>query len=102
MEQDKPEWTTVNYWVLRLFPYVNHEHSIVPKWFNNEEKVTAICCNRVGVEDDVIYGGSSSIIQFGNNGNYQDPSTGVDNENVNLLGSLSELKEDILIREIDI
>ncbi|EER34349.1 hypothetical protein CTRG_01209 [Candida tropicalis MYA-3404] len=102
LEQDKPEWTTVNYWVLRLFPYVNHEHSIVPKWFNNEEKVTAICCNRVGVEDDVIYGGSSSIIQFGNNGNYQDPSTGVDNENVNLLGSLSESKEDILIREIDI
>ena len=102
LDTNEPESSTVNYWILRLFPYVNHEHSIIPKWFNDNEKVTTICCNRVGVEDDVVYAGSSSIIQFGNNGQYKDPSTGIDNENVHLIGSLSESKEDILIKEIEI
>ncbi|RCK54756.1 Protein N-terminal amidase [Candida viswanathii] len=100
--EDEPEASTVNYWVLRLFPYVNHEYSIAPKWFHGDEKVTAVCCNRVGAEDDVVYGGSSSIIQFGNNGVYTDDSTGIDNANVDLVGSLSQQKEDILIREVDI
>ena len=37
----------------------------MPKWFNNktsteannDEKVTVLCCNRVGVEEDVVYAG---------------------------------------------
>ncbi|RLV95755.1 amidase [Spathaspora sp. JA1] len=94
-----PNQETINYWILRFFPYISHKYSFMPKWFS--KPVNVLCCNRVGVEEDIVYGGSSSIIQFNNNGEYNDEFN-QNNKSVNVLGSLSEIQEGILIKEIEI
>lgn len=92
-----PDQSTVNYWILRMFPFLSHKYSYLPKWFN---KVNVLCCNRVGVEGDIIFGGSSSILEFNNLGkNYE--SINQDNESVTILGSLSQADEEVLIKEIE-
>ncbi|CAX43617.1 NT-amidase, putative [Candida dubliniensis CD36] len=102
----EPNWSTINYWILRFFPYLSHKYSIMPKWFNkikdnNDEKITVICCNRVGVEEDVVYAGSSCILQFNNHDKYND-ATDLTNKSVELIGNLDQINEGILIKEIDI
>lgn len=93
-----PEVSTVNYWILRFFPYLSHKYSYQPKWFT---KSNVICCNRVGVEGDIIFGGSSSILEFNNSGNYSDDSIDQSNQSVNVLGSLSQCEEGVLVKEIE-
>ncbi|EMG51016.1 NTA1 Protein N-terminal amidase [Candida maltosa Xu316] len=103
LNEKESSQSTVDYWILRMFPYLNHTHSFIPKWFNGQDdKVTAICCNRVGTEDDVVYAGSSSIFQFTNDGNYDYDETSSKNPSVEIVGELSQVTEDILIREVDV
>lgn len=134
---------TINYWILRFFPFLKHKYSFMPKWWhgggsssttttstttstttnNNNEGVNVLICNRVGKEDDVVYGGSSCILQFGNDeGRRSDgcnagsagsagSAGGADgdydaidesNPSVDVIGRLSQSEEGILVKEIDV
>lgn len=93
-----PDFSTVNYHILRFFPFLNH----VNNGLNNKRKgnVTILTSNRIGIESDVLYGGSSSIFQFndnpGNNEiNYLNPS-------VDLKGYLGQGSNGVLYRDLDI
>lgn len=91
-----PDYSTINYHILRFFPFLNHVNNDLIK----RGTVTVLTCNRIGVESDVVYGGSSSIFQFkdvpGNKEfNYLNPS-------VSLKGFLSQGTNGILYRELDI
>lgn len=90
-----PDCSTVDYWILRFFPFLAHEQSFARKYFLN---VTVVTCNRVGVEREVVYGGSSSIFQFSRT----PPLEKIDHTNpsVDVLGSLGQGEEGILIREV--
>lgn len=93
----KPDYSTINYHILRFFPFLNHKYNMLPKL----QKVNVITCNRIGVEDDIVYGGSSSMFEFnpdspGNDEiNYLNPS-------VDLKGYLSQGTEGVLYRELDL
>lgn len=92
-----PDYSTINYWILRFFPFLNHPNNQLAKYYKS---VTVVACNRVGIESDVLYGGSSSIFQFSDTpGNYE-----VDNRNPSVVvkGSLGQGEEGVLVREIDI
>ena len=100
---------TINYWILRFFPFLKHKFSIMPKWWSSTEKVNVLICNRVGREDDVVYGGSSCILQFNNEdvGSGSDEDDDYDaidesNPSVEVVGRLSQSEEGILVEEIDI
>lgn len=92
-----PDYSTINYWILRFFPFLNHPNNQLSKYYKS---VTVVTCNRVGIESDVLYGGSSSVVEFtdipGNNE--------VDNRNpsVQVKGSLGQGEEGVLVREIDL
>ncbi|ABN65423.1 Carbon-nitrogen hydrolase [Scheffersomyces stipitis CBS 6054] len=93
-----PEGSTVNYWLLRFFPFMKHPNSYQSKYY---ETATLIACNRVGVEDDILYTGSSSIIQFSGTSSSA-PQIDSANPSVNVLGSLGQGDEGVLVRDIDI
>ncbi|KAI5957601.1 NTA1 [Candida theae] len=102
---NKPNMETINYWILRFFPFLAHKYSYMPKWWSNDEKVSVLISNRVGREEDVIYGGSSCILQFNNgtkkdNGDYD----AVDeiNPSVEVIGKLSQAEEGVLVEEIEV
>ncbi|CUM63795.1 uncharacterized protein PRCAT00001379001 [Priceomyces carsonii] len=92
-----PSFSTVHYWILRFFPFLNHPSNDLPKYY---DKVTLITCNRVGIERDVMYGGSSSIIQFKNVRGTADLNNR--NPSVQILGSLGQVEEGVLLRDIDV
>ncbi|CAH6720030.1 protein N-terminal amidase [[Candida] jaroonii] len=92
----RPDFSTINYHILRFFPFMNHKYNELPKY----GPVNVITCNRTGIETDVVYGGSSSIFTFndipGNEEiNYLNPS-------VDLKGYLTQGTEGVLYRELDI
>lgn len=92
-----PDYSTINYWILRFFPFLNHPNNQLDKYYAS---VTVVACNRVGIESDVLYGGSSSIFHFNNApGNNE-----IDNRNPSVCidGSLGQGEEGILIREVDV
>lgn len=95
---DKPSDLLVNYWILRFFPFLSHPSNQLPPKLH---KTTVVICNRTGLEGDVLYGGSSSIMQF-------DPFKGqnleVDcqNPSVEVLGSAGWANEEVLYRELEI
>lgn len=94
----EPCTSTINYWILRFFPFLSHPHSFPKKYF---EKMPIITCNRLGVEDSVLYGGSSSIYQFyGDRGDSED----LDHQNpsVDILGSLGQGQEGVLVRDVEV
>ncbi|KAI5953976.1 NTA1 [Candida margitis] len=102
---------TINYWILRFFPFLKHKYSFMPKWWSADEKVNVLICNRVGREGDVVYGGSSCILQFNNNkeevtsgGDDGDGFDAIDESNpsVDVVGRLSQSEEGILVQEIDV
>lgn len=97
-EQQKTEISTVDYWILRFLPFLKHPMVEVTRYYN---KVTLVCCNRTGQEDNVLYGGSSLIIQFDSNAANSTP-TGTENKSVTLLGSLGVAQEGILVRDVEI
>lgn len=96
-DPEEPDYSTINYWILRFFPFINHINNGLEKYFN---KTTLVACNRVGLESDVLYGGSSSIIQFKNvPGNIEYNNK---NPSVEIIGSLGLGTEGVLVREVDI
>lgn len=97
-DSNLPSQLTVDYWILRFFPFLSHRLNGFPR---KNRKTTVVMCNRTGIEDDVFYGGSSSIFQF-------DPSVGnneaidATNPSVNVFGSLGRATEEILYQEVDV
>jgi len=95
----EPDYSNLNYWLLRFFPFMNH----VMKPFKYNGKATVLFCNRSGLEDDVVYGGSSSIVQFnGKSGVVGFDSIDLTNKSVDVLGSLGKGDEGLLYREVDV
>ncbi|KAJ3000452.1 Carbon-nitrogen hydrolase [Globomyces sp. JEL0801] len=77
--KETPEKITLdmmNYWALRLSPLIK-----------SADPVTVCICNRIGEEDDVVFGGSSCILRF-------------DNGKVFSLGSLSFNETGVLQVEV--
>lgn len=94
-ESLSPELSTVNYWVLRMFPFLNDPRK--KQQNNNDRRVGFLCANRSGWEEDILYAGSSSIFTFKGN-----PGTGNLGDNVEYYGSLGGLEENLLYQEIEI
>ena len=88
----------VDYWIVRLFPFLRHPYNGLPKLGH---RTTVAICNRVGIEDQVLYGGSSSIMQF-------DPLAGesdaldASNSSVKVLSSAGWASEEIIYQEVEI
>lgn len=97
-DADKPSDLTVDYWILRFFPYLSHLRNHFPRALN---KTTVVVCNRVGIEKDTLYTGSSSIFQFEPTNEF---TNDIDRKNpaVSLIGSLGQATEGVLYKEIDI
>lgn len=93
-----PSTSTINYWILRFLPFLNHPGSVFPKYFKT---VNVITCNRVGQERNTVYTGSSLIIQF-NADKGINAEIGVENPSVEVVGALGQGDEGVLIREIDL
>lgn len=75
-EPGEPNTSTVRYWVARLAPLLNARRLVV-------------CTNRSGTEADVLYGGSTSIMEFG-------PGR------VSVLGSLGRSGEGVMVSEVEL
>jgi protein N-terminal amidase len=93
-----PDSSTVDYWVLRFLPFLRHPMVQVKRYY---EKVTLVCCNRSGQEGDVLYAGSSLILQFDSQA-AESTETGVLNPSLILHGSLDCAQEGILVRDIEV
>ncbi|EGV60775.1 hypothetical protein CANTEDRAFT_128388 [Yamadazyma tenuis ATCC 10573] len=89
------DMSTVDYHILRFFPFMGHPHNSLPP-----RRTAVVTCNRVGVETDVMYGGSSSMFSF--TGNNVGDATGHTNPSVRFYGALPMGVEGILYRELDI
>lgn len=87
-----PNFSTLNYWMIRFMPFLNNPPS-KPKYY---QKINLIICNRVGKEKNTVYTGSSLIIQFKPN------ETSNLDSSIDILGSLGQGDEGVLIREIDL
>lgn len=92
----QPNVLTLNYWVLRFFPFLTFGRRQGAHYF---DRATVVCCNRVGVEDDVMYTGTSLIFQFGPlpieliHHDYRNPL-------VQLRGCMGQGEEGVLLREV--
>ncbi|AOA60678.1 Amidase [Komagataella phaffii CBS 7435] len=103
-EPSKPDYSNINYWILRFFPFLTH----VYKRDVLKENAVAVLCNRVGIESDVLYGGSTTILNF----NGKLPSTQEElelygqtnslNPSVEVLGALGMGQQGILVRDIEL
>lgn len=93
-----PSQSLVDYWIVRLFPFLNHPYNGLPKKLH---RTTVVLCNRLGIEDEILYGGSSSILQF-------DPSKGessaldATNPSVDVLTSAGWATEEVIYHEVDL
>lgn len=95
-----PDYHNLNYWLIRFFPFINH----VKKFqFNSRARATAIYCNRSGLEDTILYGGTSSIVQYnGTAGLDGYLSFDLTNKSVDVLGALGKGDEGILVRDVEL
>ncbi|ODV63722.1 amidase [Ascoidea rubescens DSM 1968] len=110
----KKNYSNLNYWILRFFPFINtiyYKNSIESFYLpqDKNESTHVIICNRVGIEDDILYGGSSSILKFNGKSPFASKDPGNDfseyditNSSIEILGSLNMGNEGILVRDIDI
>ncbi|KAH3662394.1 hypothetical protein OGAPHI_005646 [Ogataea philodendri] len=80
-----PDKETARYWLIRFQPLFANRH----------RKMAVAICNRSGVETELMYAGSSSIYQF-NGELYED---GVD---LDVLGSLGQGVEGVLVRDVEL
>uniref|UniRef100_A0A060T7K6 ARAD1D03806p n=1 Tax=Blastobotrys adeninivorans TaxID=409370 RepID=A0A060T7K6_BLAAD len=88
LDGDRLNIETVNYWALRMRPFL--------KPTDSEKRVVFVACNRCGREDDVVYAGSSSIMTFKGN------TTGLMSEAIEFHGGLSQVQEGLMYQEVDI
>lgn len=94
----KPLGLLINYWIVRLFPFVAHPLNELPK---QNKKVTTVICNRTGIEHETLYGGSSSIIQFDRSGADSEQVDAL-NPSVSILASAGRATEEVIYLEIQI
>lgn len=87
-----------DYWIMRFFPFVRHPMNELPR---RPGKTTVVLCNRTGIEDDVLYGGSSSIIQFDAE-KPDDFNIDLTNPSVNVLSSAGWASEEVMYHEVEI
>lgn len=98
----EPDFNNLDYWILRFLPYVNHFR----KPLISTKPTTMIISNRSGLEDDILFGGTSSILKF--NGKHAVgqvegyDSIDCDNNSVDVLGTLGKGDEGILIRDVEV
>ncbi|KAM7196518.1 Carbon-nitrogen hydrolase [Naviculisporaceae sp. PSN 640] len=76
----EPDMETMTYWVQRLEPVIRSE---------NEDEIICIFANRCGIEDDVVYAGTSAVI-------------GVKNGEVSVYGLLGRGVKELLIVNTDL
>lgn len=87
---DSYDYNTRTYWLHRLSPMFVEGHE--------EYSQHVIISNRTGIEDNLIYGGTSSIFTFGGKAPIkQEGSIAVD---VRMEGSLNAYSEGILVRDL--
>lgn len=97
-DAQKPNDELVEYWLLRFFPFLAHPNNQLPK---KQNKTTVVICNRTGVEEHILYGGLSSILQF-------DPSAGESmdlnrkNPSADFLASAGQATEEVIYHEVDL
>lgn len=89
---DKPDGSTGRYWVIRLDPLFSSEHPGL--------KQCVIVCNRSGMEDKLMYGGTSSMFTF-YGGAMRKSEEGVSID-FSIEGSLGQGTEGVLVRELEI
>lgn len=87
-----------NYWILRFFPLLKHPMNQLPTL---ARKTTVVLCNRTGIEGDVMYGGSSSILQFDSEKS-GDSNIDETNPSVKVFGSAGWASEEVLYHEVDV
>ncbi|KAK3326468.1 carbon-nitrogen hydrolase [Apodospora peruviana] len=75
-----PDMETMTYWVQRLEPVIRSE---------NQEEIIVVFCNRCGIEDDVVYAGTSAVL-------------GVKNGEVSVYGLLGRGVKELLIVNTDL
>lgn len=89
---EEVDGSTGKYWVMRLEPFFANEHS--------EFKQGVVICNRSGMEDKLMYGGTSSMFTFhGGPMHRSDEGVSID---FTVEGSLGQGTEGVLVRELDI
>ncbi|KAK3377790.1 carbon-nitrogen hydrolase [Podospora didyma] len=71
----EPDMETLTYWAQRLEPVIRSE---------NEDEIIVVFCNRCGIEDDVVYAGTSAVL-------------GIKNGEVSVYGLLGRGVKDLLV-----
>ncbi|KAK1760627.1 hypothetical protein QBC47DRAFT_10793 [Echria macrotheca] len=76
----EPDMETLTYWAQRLEPVIRAGH---------EEEIIVVFCNRCGIEDEVVYAGTSAVI-------------GIKNGEVSVYGLLGRGVKELLIVNTDL
>jgi len=76
----EPDLETLTYWVQRLEPVIRTDQ---------DDEIIVVFCNRCGIEDDVVYAGSSAVI-------------GVKNGTVSVYGLLGRGVKELLMVDTDV
>lgn len=125
----EPDWSNINYWLLRFLPYLDMQ--IRQEWFDDNllanslmdssyphstimggsmnipwefkgKNAVMVNCNRCGIEDGgkTIFAGSSGIYKFNGKEGVNETSLNSFNKSVELYGNLSKGHEGVLMREV--
>lgn len=93
-KREVPDKKTARYWILRVDPFYTNTHFGKPILF--------VVCNRSGVEDKMMYAGSSSITRFNGGSSHLDTRTGQMFIDFDLFGALGQGTEGILVRDVEL
>lgn len=88
----------IDYWIVRLFPFLSHPMNGLPK---QPQKTTAVICNRTGIEDQTFYGGSLCILQF-DRSIPETLDTDSNNPSVSVINSAGRATEEVIYLEVDV
>ncbi|RKP32240.1 carbon-nitrogen hydrolase [Metschnikowia bicuspidata] len=88
----------IDYWILRLFPFLAHPNNGLSA---PSHRVTAVIANRTGLEDKTLYGGSSCIMQFDRS---VPASLQIDqlNPSVFVVASAGQATDEVVYAEVDV
>lgn len=97
-DAQKPDLLLIDYWIMRLFPFSSLPSNGLP---DPGRKVTAVICNRTGIEHQTFYGGSSCFLQFDRSIAGSEKANSM-NPSVSLLCAAGRTTEEIIYHEVDI
>ncbi|KAK4163621.1 carbon-nitrogen hydrolase [Cladorrhinum sp. PSN259] len=80
---ERPDLETLQYWIRRLEPVIKADGDS-----NNSEEIIVVFANRCGIEDEVLYAGTSTVV-------------GIQNGEVNVYDILGRGEEKLLIVDTD-